>query len=84
MELGESGMRPLNIYPNPTNDFFVVDGHQSEVPVGYVIQDLIGRTVCSGELTQDNKSVRVGSLPNGVYVFYLLNKTSEKLKFIKR
>lgn len=84
MELGESGMRPLNIYPNPTNDFFVVDGHQSEVPVGYVIQDLIGRTVCSGELTQDNKSVRVGSLPNGVYVFSLLNKTSEKLKFIKR
>ena len=66
------------------NDFFVVDGLRSEIPVEYVIQDLIGRTVGSGELTPHNKSVRVGSLPNGVYKITLLNKTSEKLKFIKR
>ncbi|MAZ96081.1 T9SS type A sorting domain-containing protein [Schleiferiaceae bacterium] len=84
MELGESGMSPLNIYPNPTINFFEVDGIQSEIPVGYVIQDLIGRTVFSGELNQDNKSVNVSSLPSGVYVFTLLNKTPEKLKFIKR
>ena len=73
-----NSIQKLNLYPNPTNDIFYLEGLTQFVGQTISISDVVGklvyRTVFTGKLLS---SKEIG-LTKGVYIIQLLNeKTNE-------
>lgn len=70
--------KSVSIYPNPTKDFFKVNGFDGQL--NYVIYNAVGLKVKSGRI-YSNSPINIKPLSNGVYFVHLEN--SSLLKFIK-
>ena len=69
---------PVQIYPNPaTTELYVkLDAQEA---VDYVICDNVGQIVLQGKL-QDNSTINIQSLPNGIYYLRASGKTVKIIK----
>lgn len=57
----------ISIYPNPANDYLVVDVAQTESDDFYQLVDLNGRVVATGALKQPKTNVDLSGLESGSY-----------------
>jgi hypothetical protein len=77
----EGEMEPLNIYPNPVEDFLVIN-NIFDRPQKIEIYSITGRILKSINLDSANNEVDVSSLNPGVYI--LKTEDSKTHKFIKK
>jgi hypothetical protein len=73
-----------NIYPNPTNDKFIVEG-LSEGKTQIIISDNIGKTVFNTTIPQKGfitKNIDISHLNNGIYIIQISNNTTTITKKI--
>jgi len=67
----------IKLYPNPVTNYVYIN---TLVPVNYVVHDMQGRTLCSGQ--QANK-VNLESLAAGMYIITITDETGAVLKVDK-
>ncbi|MBY8962129.1 T9SS type A sorting domain-containing protein [Flavobacterium sp. D11R37] len=73
----------ISLYPNPANDKINIALANTGI-TKYTIADTNGRTITTGQLTEDINSIDIQNLENGVYFIKLNNADSDtNLKFIK-
>ena len=70
------------VYPNPTNGVLFVEthGHASLPCQTYLISNLMGQTVLTGNITAENQQIDVSGLPE---VMYFITFAGETQKFVK-
>jgi len=56
----------INLYPNPTESFFMIEGPLSDYSVQ--ITDAYGSTLEQFQFSGENKNISIGHLPKGVYI----------------
>jgi enterochelin esterase-like enzyme len=61
----------ISIYPNPTNDYLLVDGELGNQAT-YIIYDVMGRVMITGML--NDKRIDVSSLNPGIYILEVRGK----------
>ena len=70
----------FDVYPNPTNDvLFVETCHGASLQSEYRITNLMGQTMLIGEITSETQQIDISTLPNGLYLLQIDDKT---MKFI--
>ncbi|MBR5911842.1 MAG: T9SS type A sorting domain-containing protein [Bacteroidales bacterium] len=71
------------VYPNPTNGVLFVETHgrASLSTQTYRINNLMGQTLLTGQITAENQQINVSSLPQGMYFITFAGKTH---KFVVR
>jgi subtilisin-like proprotein convertase family protein len=73
----------LNIYPNPTSSqLYIVRGDMIKAFDQYEVQDVSGRSIISGKLSNMHQSISLESLDRGLYTISLSNgdrRISKKL-----
>jgi len=73
-----------NIYPNPTNDKFIIEG-LSEGETQIIINDNIGKSVFNTTIPKTGfitKNIDISHLDNGIYIIQISNKTTTITKKI--
>jgi Secretion system C-terminal sorting domain len=81
---GISAITDLNVSPNPVINEMVVSGENID-KASYVIKDVAGKTIRSGNLDVSNRKINVENIEKGVY-FLQLNNNSKTIikKFVKQ
>jgi hypothetical protein len=71
------------VYPNPTNGVLFVETHgrASLSTQTYRINNLMGQTLLTGQITVENQQINVSSLPQGMYFITIGDMTR---KFVVR
>lgn len=64
------------VYPNPANDFFILEG--GVVGKQVALFDLLGKNVWSGQITSPKMQIDVSLLPAGMYIIQQ-EKTQKKI-----
>jgi len=67
-----------NIYPNPTNDKFIIEG-LSEGGTQIIINDNVGKSVFNTTIPQTGfitKNIDISHLENGIYIIKISNNTT--------
>jgi hypothetical protein len=70
----------ITIYPNPANNSLTINKASNDVSEGY-IYNMKGETMMSLNLSNQNNTVDISSLPSGLYFLLMDNQST---KFIKR
>jgi hypothetical protein len=73
-----------NIYPNPTNDKFIIEG-LSEGGTQIIINDNVGKSVFNTTIPKTGfitKNIDISHLDNGIYIIQISNKTTTITKKI--
>ncbi len=73
-----------NIYPNPTNDKFIIKG-LSEGETQIIINDNVGKSVFNTTIPKTGfitKNIDISHLDNGIYIIQISNKTTTITKKI--
>ena len=67
----------ITVYPNPASDFITIveTFHETSHISDYMIINILGETVLSGEIIADNQQINISSLPNGVYFVKIAENT---------
>jgi hypothetical protein len=78
---GSGAEGTFTVYPNPTNGVLNVQLPQYDNPTGYLISNLMGQTMMTGNITSNNHQIDVSSLPKGMYFITVHNATR---KFVVR
>lgn len=73
----ENKSADISIYPNPARDFITIVETFPEMShiSDYVIINVLGETVMSGEIIADNQQIDISNLPNGVYFVKIAENT---------
>ena len=77
-----TGSGTFAVYPNPTNGILTI--HHSSFCIQhseFIITNLMGQTVLSGNINADNQQIDVSSLPQGMYFITFVGETQ---KFVVR
>ncbi|OYU94675.1 MAG: hypothetical protein CFE21_15470 [Bacteroidetes bacterium B1(2017)] len=69
----------LQIYPNPAKDILVLKSDANLKDQAYVIFDVLGNVILSGELNSYESSIDVQRLKNGLYILQTNNPSGSKL-----
>ncbi len=65
------------LYPNPADEFIIIDLKHFDKPKYYQLQDNLGKVIQHGELSNKITEVYFPELPKGVYFFTLLESNNE-------
>lgn len=78
LTLGES----ILVYPNPANDFVIVDGIHEEIE--YTITNMLGQEILSGTIDNQQNEISLYACTSGVYVLrFVKNKAMYSMQLIK-
>lgn len=80
VELGDL----FKIFPNPAEKEINVNKESIHFSKGYVVVDMLGRTVLSGNLSPQNSSIDITQLSPGVYSMSFDKTRQHSLRFIKK
>ncbi len=76
------GAAVFKLYPNPAQDYLVVENNSQEQNATFVLYDVVGRAVLQQPVpTQNNISIQ--HLPSGVYLYHFLNPQKQILAYGK-
>lgn len=71
------------IYPNPSKGEVNISLNETELPAGYEITDVSGKTVRNGRLTKKQTVLDLSSLPSGTYMITVSQQQkSQTLKIV--
>jgi hypothetical protein len=73
----------FSVYPNPAQTVINVKADSKLVGEHYTIIDNSGRVVLSGKIINENTSIELGSLSNGIYLFNIGNNMQQQFKILK-
>ncbi|PWA04230.1 RCC1 domain-containing protein [Flavobacterium psychrotolerans] len=73
----------ISIYPNPSNDFIVIENKNDELNSAYVILNSIGQRLLSGKLIGETTKVYLNSLSSGIYFIKIGETGNQSFKLIK-
>jgi hypothetical protein len=70
------------LYPNPTMSELVIEVFQDYQNQTYIVRDVSGRLIFTGELTGNKTNLQVSALSTGTY-YFTLPELNQTLRFIK-
>lgn len=71
----------ISIFPNPAHDEITINSDNNS---SYEIRNLMGKFIFSGEIDEQNKSIRLHDLANGIYFLLIqIDNTQQVIRFIK-
>lgn len=73
----QSNPIPVRLYPNPTTDYFQLQGEVNKVKT-VAVYNIIGRQIRTFQTNVDSRFY-VGDIPNGLYLVSLLDKNNRML-----
>jgi hypothetical protein len=73
----------ITIYPNPAGDVITIKGNISIHGSSYSITDQSGKLVLRGRLINENSTIDVSTLANGIYFLQLGERSRHSFKVIK-
>lgn len=74
--------REIVIYPNPAKTSFAISGENIHTVFDkYIIFDLTGKEITSGNLITDNQTISVDLLNDGIYFIHLTGSTNQNFRF---
>jgi hypothetical protein len=80
--LPQIGMGGFMVYPNPAQDYLVVENNSQEQSATFVLYDMMGRQVLS-VISHNQSVVPIEHLPSGVYLYQFLNPQNQILAYGK-
>jgi Secretion system C-terminal sorting domain len=57
----------ISVYPNPACNMIQVNGNSDLIGMNYILTDISGRQVLSGQLHNENNMIALGELCGGIY-----------------
>ena len=72
----------FSVYPNPAQDYLVIENHSQEQSATFVLYDVLGRQVLSA-VSHNQSVVSVEHLPSGVYLYQFLNPQNQIVAYGK-
>lgn len=80
----EISIKPsVKIYPNPANENIRIKADQSIIGVTYSVTDHTGKLVLKGILTDENPTIDITTLTNGIYFLRMGDKSLNSYKIVK-
>ena len=76
------GMGEFMVYPNPAQDYLVIENNSQEQNATFVLYDVLGRQVLS-VISHNQSVVPVEHLPSGVYLYQFLNPQNQIVAYGK-
>ena len=73
----------LTVYPNPAGDRIGIKGNLSINGSAYSITDQTGKLVLKGKLINENGTIDISKLANGIYFLRVGEKSQNSFKVIK-
>lgn len=73
----------FSVFPNPASDMLNVKINKSSTGAVYSIQNLMGQTVLTGKLIDEQSTIKINQLPAGVYLFKIGELTKQTFKVVK-
>ena len=85
--VGETAILPLGdnvfrVYPNPAQDYLVVENHSQEQSATFALYDVLGRRVLS-VISHNQSVVPIEHLPSGVYLYQFINPQNQIVAYGK-
>ena len=75
----ESIAQKFRVYPNPTNGIITIQNSSPLAPhSSFVITNLMGQTLMSGQITNENQQIDLGHLSPGMY-FITVGQATQKI-----
>lgn len=74
----------IAIYPNPANEFLIMENVLHGFKENYSIVDLAGRVVDGGILSEGKQRIDVSNLSSGIYFLKISSTEAQILRFIKQ
>jgi hypothetical protein len=71
------------ISPNPVSNQLIINCSDECIGKKFVIQNILGETISSNNLTENKTAVSLENAPNGVYLLTIIG-ASKTLKFVKQ
>lgn len=78
-----SNSNNVDIYPNPANDLINVKVNSNLINSKYYIINSLGQNISSGKLTNENTTINIEGLPNGIYLFQVGPLNQHSFKIVK-
>jgi hypothetical protein len=72
-----------SISPNPMSNQLTINCANELIGQQYAIQNILGETIFTNTLTNNNTVVSLNNAPNGVYFLHIIG-TSKTIKFVKQ
>ncbi|MBP6532221.1 MAG: T9SS type A sorting domain-containing protein [Bacteroidia bacterium] len=72
------------IYPNPANEFLILENVLHGFKENYSIVDLAGRVVDDGILSEGKQRINISNLSSGIYFLKISSLEAQILRFIKQ
>ena len=72
----------FTVYPNPAQDYIVVENHSQEQSATFALYDVVGRRVLSA-VSHHQSVVSIEHLPSGVYLYQFINPQNQILTYGK-
>jgi PKD repeat protein len=76
------GMGGFTVYPNPAQDYLVVENNSLEKSATFVLYDVMGRQVLS-VVSHHQSVIPIDHLPSGVYLYQFLNPQNQIVAYGK-
>lgn len=67
----------LDLYPNPASNYLVINS-RAEGVYKYIVLDLFGKEIITGNLTAANQTIDVSNLESGLYFIYAETASGKK------
>jgi Secretion system C-terminal sorting domain len=83
--MSEIGILSLNLYPNPTSEFVILELDAVKDNLVFQLFDLKGKLIRSESITESKTHIQMGNLASGEYQLSILhnNNQIELIKIIK-
>ena len=77
--INESGLQNIIVFPNPANNYVEIILKNSGLGMPFLITNILGQTILSGTIVNDNQRIDVSSLSNGVYIIKIHTLSEKKI-----
>jgi len=64
----------LIVYPNPTNNNIMVNIAGGTYPMQFAIDNLLGQTLITGQLSQNGQNISLSNISTGIYLLKVVDK----------
>jgi hypothetical protein len=72
------------IYPVPSSDCITVKADYNSNIENYTLINSLGQVVLTGKWSNENQSIDISALPNGIYILKMGKKAIQTLKVVKK
>ena len=74
----------MRMYPNPANDFIIIEVSKNLLPSDYMITDSAGKIVMSGKLSEEKSKIRIKKMRSGLYYLSVNKNLKQSFAVIRQ